>query len=67
MSDDKGRNEIFLIYDFIRKKEQLKKNIGFRFKNSNGSNEMKLTLSNTASIYVLVQRHAIDGVMVMML
>ena len=41
------------------KKRELKKNIGFRFKNSNGSNEMKLTLSNTASIYVLVQRDAI--------
>ena len=59
MSGDKGRNEIFSIYDFIRKKRELKKNIGFRFKNSNGSNEMKLTLSNTASIYVLVQRDAI--------
>ena len=46
------------------KKRELKKNIGFRFKNSNGSNEMKLTLSNTASIYVLVQRDAVDGVMV---
>lgn len=41
------------------KRRDLKKHISFRFKNSNGSNKMNLTLSNTASIYILVQRDAV--------
>ena len=40
-------------------KRNLKKNITFRCKNSNGSNRTKLSLSNTSSIYILIQRDAI--------
>lgn len=38
---------------------QLKKNITFRFKNSNGSTPMELNEENTADIYILVQQ---DGI-----
>jgi hypothetical protein len=38
---------------------ELKKNITFRCKNSNGSGEMELNRSNTAHLYVLTQRDAI--------
>ena len=38
---------------------ELKKNITFRFKNSNGSNKMELTQENTADIYILLQQDAV--------
>ena len=37
----------------------LKKNITFRLKNSNGSNQMSLNEENTADIYILLQQDAI--------
>ena len=37
----------------------LKKNIEFRIKNSNGSRTIKLNRGNTADIYILIQRDAI--------
>lgn len=40
----------------------IKKNVTFRCKNSNGSNIMSLSLSNTACIYILIQRDAIGWV-----
>lgn len=40
----------------------IKKNITFRYKNSNGSNIMSLSLLNTAGIYILIQRDAIGWV-----
>jgi len=44
------------------KSRQVRKNISFRCKNSNGSNEMELSRLNTASIYILTQRDAIGFV-----
>ena len=41
----------------------LKKNIEFRIKNSNGSRTIKLNRGNTADIYILIQRDAIAYVM----
>lgn len=41
---------------------ELKKTITFRCKNSNGSQIMNISMSNTASIYALVQRDAIGWV-----
>jgi len=43
----------------LNKKRDLKPNITFRCKNSNGSNKTKLSLNNTSSIYILIQRDAI--------
>lgn len=43
----------------LTKKRDLKPNIDFRFKNSNGSNKTKLSLNNTSSIYILTQRDSI--------
>jgi hypothetical protein len=40
-------------------KRNLKKNITFRLKNSNGSNQMSLNEENTADIYILLQQDAI--------
>jgi len=37
----------------------LSKNVTFKFKNSNGSNQMDLTEQNTADIYILLQQDAI--------
>ena len=38
---------------------KLRKNITFRFKNSNGSNKMDINENNTADIYILLQQDAI--------
>jgi hypothetical protein len=42
-----------------RNGRELKRNITFRFRNSNGSNRMELTEENTADLYILLQQDAI--------
>ena len=44
----------------LTKKRNLKKTIKFRCKNSNGSKKMTLNNTNTAHIYILIQRDAIS-------
>ena len=41
--------------DLGRKRPGIKKNISFRFKNSNGSGKIKIDQNNTADIYLLIQ------------
>ena len=49
----------FLQTMLLKKNRDKKKTISFRCKNSNGDKKMKITKSNTASIYLLTQRDAI--------
>ena len=56
------KTSINMFRNLGQKSTSLKKTIGFRFKNSNGSNKIKIDQSNTADIYILIQSAGTVGI-----